>query len=499
MNARPAGGESHASGLAGAAVAAARRRGDRRCACSSARQHGDRRAAHRRLASGAALGALLLLLLFDLAALLNGVPERCDSANGWRSAAAAGSPVLRARRLQPADGHAGGADRLDRAAFLGHLSAPRAAFQRFFLGMCLFLAGMLLIVLAGNAVLAFVGWELAGSAPGCSSPTPGSDPWRPATRSSSSSPTASATPASCSASASRCGRWAASNGPRCRRRELGVVSARLLAAGFVLAALVKSAQLPFTPWIARALEGPTPSSAVFYGSLMVHAGVFPALSSAGTAAAGARPAGAAGRRRSGDGLVRRPLRAGAERRQVGADLLDRDPGRSDVLRSAVSACSGWPPAIPACTPPGAPTSSCSRRLHASGAPAGAPGAALAGRQRWLYSAALQRFWIEPLASSLLTRPTLALGRDVRALDEQFHRPPAGHAARRSRRHKPCRGYGRADPRPRLRRSRPVRLCRMAAAHREPSAAQRRRFDDETLRVSATTPMPSSRCSNNRAI
>jgi NADH:ubiquinone oxidoreductase subunit 5 (subunit L)/multisubunit Na+/H+ antiporter MnhA subunit len=28
--------------------------------------------------------------------------------------------------------------------------------------MCLFLAGMLLIVLAGNAVLAFVGWELAG-------------------------------------------------------------------------------------------------------------------------------------------------------------------------------------------------------------------------------------------------------------------------------------------------------------------------------------------------
>jgi NADH:ubiquinone oxidoreductase subunit 5 (subunit L)/multisubunit Na+/H+ antiporter MnhA subunit len=38
--------------------------------------------------------------------------------------------------------------------------------------------------------------------------------------------------------------------------------------------MAKSAQLPFTPWLARAMEGPTPSSAVFYGAVMVHAGVF---------------------------------------------------------------------------------------------------------------------------------------------------------------------------------------------------------------------------------
>ena len=44
------------------------------------------------------------------------------------------------------------------------------------------------------------------------------------------------------------------------------VKARMLALGLVTAALAKSAQLPFTPWIARALEGPTPSSAVFYGA-----------------------------------------------------------------------------------------------------------------------------------------------------------------------------------------------------------------------------------------
>ncbi len=36
----------------------------------------------------------------------------------------------------------------------------------------------------------------------------------------------------------------------------------------------KSAQLPFSSWLPRAMEGPTPSSAVFYGSLSVHIGAF---------------------------------------------------------------------------------------------------------------------------------------------------------------------------------------------------------------------------------
>lgn len=42
----------------------------------------------------------------------------------------------------------------------------------------------------------------------------------------------------------------------------------------VLAATIKSAQFPFTSWLPRALEGPTSSSAIFYGSLSVHIGVF---------------------------------------------------------------------------------------------------------------------------------------------------------------------------------------------------------------------------------
>lgn len=42
----------------------------------------------------------------------------------------------------------------------------------------------------------------------------------------------------------------------------------------LLGAAAKSAQLPFSSWLPRAMEGPTPSSAIFYGSLSVHLGVF---------------------------------------------------------------------------------------------------------------------------------------------------------------------------------------------------------------------------------
>jgi NADH-quinone oxidoreductase subunit L len=42
----------------------------------------------------------------------------------------------------------------------------------------------------------------------------------------------------------------------------------------LISAAAKSAQLPFSSWLPRAMEGPTPSSAIFYGSLAVHLGVF---------------------------------------------------------------------------------------------------------------------------------------------------------------------------------------------------------------------------------
>ena len=42
----------------------------------------------------------------------------------------------------------------------------------------------------------------------------------------------------------------------------------------LIAAAAKSALLPFSSWIPRAMEGPTTSSAIFYGSLSVHLGAF---------------------------------------------------------------------------------------------------------------------------------------------------------------------------------------------------------------------------------
>lgn len=42
----------------------------------------------------------------------------------------------------------------------------------------------------------------------------------------------------------------------------------------LVAAMGKSAQFPFSFWVPRAMEGPTPSSALFYGALSVHAGAY---------------------------------------------------------------------------------------------------------------------------------------------------------------------------------------------------------------------------------
>ena len=47
-----------------------------------------------------------------------------------------------------------------------------------------------------------------------------------------------------------------------------------IALAVLITAAAKSAQFPFTRWLPRAMEGPTPSSAIFYGSLSVHLGVF---------------------------------------------------------------------------------------------------------------------------------------------------------------------------------------------------------------------------------
>ena len=50
--------------------------------------------------------------------------------------------------------------------------------------------------------------------------------------------------------------------------------ALLVGALLVWASLGKGAQVPFGGWLPRAMEGPTPSSAIFYGALSVHLGPY---------------------------------------------------------------------------------------------------------------------------------------------------------------------------------------------------------------------------------
>jgi len=147
---------------------------------------------------------------------------------------------------------------------------------RYFMVLNMFTAAMLLIVLSGNAITAFLGWELAGLssylliAYAYDRPTA----------------TENATRVFITNRLGDAGfilalvlsfYWASGNDWNSMNSELIALDASLrffVLSGFILAALVKSALFPFCSWITRALEGPTPSSAIFYGSLMVHAGIF---------------------------------------------------------------------------------------------------------------------------------------------------------------------------------------------------------------------------------
>jgi NADH:ubiquinone oxidoreductase subunit 2 (subunit N) len=149
-------------------------------------------------------------------------------------------------------------------------------YYRFFMILSLFTAAMLLIVLSGNAITAFLGWEMAGLSSYlliCYAY------YRPVA-------TANASRVFITNRLGDAGfllalvlsfYWANGNDWNSINNALVALDTTqrfFVLSGFVLAALVKSALFPFSSWITRALEGPTPSSAVFYGSLMVHAGIF---------------------------------------------------------------------------------------------------------------------------------------------------------------------------------------------------------------------------------
>ena len=65
-------------------------------------------------------------------------------------------------------------------------------------------------------------------------------------------------------------------GPSWPEGEAAISESQALVVGLLLLIAVagKSALIPFSGWLPRAMEGPTPSSAVFYGALSVHLGAY---------------------------------------------------------------------------------------------------------------------------------------------------------------------------------------------------------------------------------
>jgi NAD(P)H-quinone oxidoreductase subunit 5 len=168
------------------------------------------------------------------------------------------------------------------AAFATHYMHREVGFQRFFLLFAMFLAGMVLAVLAGSIETLFLGWELVGL----------SSALLVAFFHQRVGPVANGLRVwivyRCSDAALLLAavllHHAAGEGEfsQLSGRAGWPHSAALLSpsiafwAGllFVIAACGKSALWPLSGWLPRAMEGPTPSSAVFYGALSIHLGAF---------------------------------------------------------------------------------------------------------------------------------------------------------------------------------------------------------------------------------
>ena len=173
------------------------------------------------------------------------------------------------------------------SAFSNRYLHRESGYNRYFVLLAMFVTGMLLVALAGNVEVLFIGWELVGLS---SALLVGFFHERPA-------PVSNALRVF---SVYRISDTAMLSAAVLLRHQAGTDSLSLLFGGareasaagltganatiiavlLIVAVAGKSALLPFSSWLPRAMEGPTPSSAVYYGSLSIHAGCFLLLRSA---------------------------------------------------------------------------------------------------------------------------------------------------------------------------------------------------------------------------
>ncbi|MEW4570704.1 proton-conducting transporter membrane subunit [Tautonia sp. JC769] len=167
-------------------------------------------------------------------------------------------------------------------AFANRYLHREPGYARFFLCYAVFLMGMVVASLAGTIEALFLGWELVGLSSALlvaffherSAPVMNAQRVWSVYRTSDAAFLLAAVALH---HASGGGDFEAMTGtgpwPEARA---SLTSGQAFGVGLLLllAAAGKSGLVPFSGWVPRAMEGPTPSSAVFYGALSVHLGAF---------------------------------------------------------------------------------------------------------------------------------------------------------------------------------------------------------------------------------
>jgi NADH-quinone oxidoreductase subunit L len=167
------------------------------------------------------------------------------------------------------------------SAFSNRYLHREPGYNRYFVLLAMFVAGMILIALAGNVTVLLVGWEFVGLSSALlvgffhERPASVSNAFRVASvyRISDAAMLSAAVLlhhlAGTGSVSILFGGAAGQSVPALTGANATIIALLLLAA-----VAGKSALLPFSSWLPRAMEGPTPSSAVYYGSLSIHAGCF---------------------------------------------------------------------------------------------------------------------------------------------------------------------------------------------------------------------------------
>jgi NADH-quinone oxidoreductase subunit L len=166
-------------------------------------------------------------------------------------------------------------------AFAGKYLHREPGFTRFFVLLAVFGTGMNLMVLAGSVDVLFAGWELLGI-----SSTLLIGFFHERANAVKAAIRAFTTYRICDVGLLTAGvvihaavgsgdfsRLFAGDWPHASCL-VPAATATVVSLLLVFAAMGKTAQVPFSGWLPLAMEGPTPSSAIFYGALSIHAGAY---------------------------------------------------------------------------------------------------------------------------------------------------------------------------------------------------------------------------------